>query len=131
MPRITELVTTLQIQSNNLPPEPVMTEVETEQDQDDMSVEGRKERPDRPSVGLSNISSQGCSRVFVIKSTNSQIHSIFHFYLPFFTNTDIYHTNIYTYTYSTAYYKPIRAREAAAQHIHLRQGYTQQVDRRC
>ena len=68
-----------------------MTEVETEQDQDDMSVEGRKERPERPSVGLSNISSQGCSRVFVIKSTNSQIYSIFHFYLlTFFTNTDIY-----------------------------------------
>ena len=92
MPRITELVTTLQIQSNTLPPEPIMTEVETEQDQDDMSVEGRerKDRPERPSVGLSNISSQGCSRVFVIKSINSHIHSILHFYLPFFTNTYIY-----------------------------------------
>ena len=72
MPRITELVTSLQIQSNTLPTEPVMTEVETEQDQDDMSVEERKERP---SAGLSNISSQGCSRVFVIKSKKSIKHT--------------------------------------------------------
>ena len=129
MPRITELVTTLQIQSNTLPSEHVMTEVETEQDQDDMSLEGRerKDRPERPSAGLSNISSQGCSRVFVIKS----IHSILHFYLRFFTNICIHPYVISIHIYSPAYYKPICARKAAAEYIHLRQRHTQQVDRRC